>query len=424
MRILEVVHQFLPRHVAGTEVYTYQLTQALRGRGHEVSIYCREEGHPEAVFFGEEDEYHGLPVRRVYYNPPPGPLRLARKALARFRNPRVERDFADYLARWRPDVVHFQHLFKLSGALISIAARMGIPTVVTLHDYWFLCDNGQLLRPGFRLCAGPRGGLRCPGCAELPLSPSLRWLLVPVLWPLFIYRTCWLRRQLRQADALISPSAFLADVFARHGFPQVIISDNGTDTSWSQDVRPAPCPRLRFGYIGTLAPHKGAHLLIRAFQELDQGRAELRIYGDLGTVPDYAAALRQMATGPTIHFLGPFERGEIARVFSEIDVLVVPSLWPENSPLAVHEAIVARVPVLAADVGGLAELVRGSRAGWLFRAGDVNDLRLRMEEIIRRPEVLAEVRADVPPVKNIAEQAAELEALYVRVAQHGRARKS
>lgn len=417
MRILQVVHWFLPRHVAGSEIYTYQLAQALRAR-HEVAIFCREDGHPEAAFYEEDDVHNGLAVHRVYHNPPTGPAGLLRKALARFHNPQVERSFRRYVQCFRPDIVHFQHLFKLSASLIALTRNLGIPTVITLHDYWLLCYNGQLLRPGLRVCRGPLGGLRCPGCAELAWPSVLRPLAYPLLWPFFLYRTRVLRRALRRADVIFSPSARLADVFARHGFPagRILVCDYGVNTSWTESVQRIPHPRLRFGYIGTIAPHKGLHVLLDAFNQLESDRAELRIYGDPTTVPSYTAKLREMANESVVRFLGPFNHDELARVFSDLDVLVVPSVWPENSPLTIHEARAARVPVLASDIGGMSELVRKGRAGWLFRAGDAADLARQMRKILDAPEVLTQVRAEVRPVKSIAEHAAELETIYARLA--------
>lgn len=413
MRILQVVHWFLPRHSTGSEVYVAQLAAALAQR-HDVAVFCREDGHAESRFAEEDDRNGALPVHRVYYNSSAGPGKLADKALARFRNRLIEESFRRYIERFRPDVVHFHHLFKLSGALIAIAQQMGAPTAVTLHDYWFLCDNGQLLRPGLVNCQGPRGGWRCAGCAELP--SAWRRALAPALIPFCVYRTQFLRRALQKADAIIAPSRYLQRVFIRHGFPveRIVICDNGTDASWRRKVRHAAGERVRFGYIGTLAPHKGAHLLLEAFAGL-QREAELRIYGDPTASPDYAARLQELARSPLISFRGAFSRQELPQVLGDLDVLVVPSLWAENSPVTIHEARVARLPVLAADIGGMPDLVQEGEAGWLFRAGDAGDLRRQMAAILEAPQQLARVRARIRPVKSIEENAHELEALYARL---------
>jgi glycosyltransferase involved in cell wall biosynthesis len=421
VRILQVIHWFLPYHTSGSEVYVAQLSAAL-GRRHVVAVYCREDGRPDSLFHEEEGSFQGYPVHRVYHNPPAGPGYLAGKALTRFRNRLVEESFRRYVERFRPDVVHFHHLFKLSGALISIAQQMDVPTVVTLHDYWFLCDNGQLLRSGLVNCQGPRGGLRCADCAELPRV--WRRLLAPVLIPFFIYRTRFLRRALQRADAIIAPSRYLQGVFIRHGFPagRILLCDNGTDASWRRKARHAAGERVRFGYIGTLAPHKGIHLLLEAFAGL-QREAELRIYGDPTANPDYVVQLQALVCSPLVSFKGAFAREELPRVLGELDVLVVPSLWAENSPVTIHEARVARLPVLAADIGGMPDLIREGEAGWLFRAGDAGDLRRQIAAVLEAPQQLARVRSRIRPVKSIEENAHELEALYARLITHRREAK-
>ena len=116
-----------------------------------------------------------------------------------------------------------------------------------------------------------------------------------------------------------------------------------------------------------------------------------------------------------MRWLGPFERDEIGRVLGEIDLLIVPSIWPENSPVTIHEARAARVPVLAAEIGGMPELVREGRAGWCFSPGDAADLRRWLETIAASPAMLERTRAETRPVKSIAENAQEIEALYARI---------
>ena len=98
-----------------------------------------------------------------------------------------------------------------------------------------------------------------------------------------------------------------------------------------------------------------------------------------------------------------------------IDLLVVPSLWAENSPLVIHEAFLHGTPVLASDIGGIPELVRRGVSGELFRAGDARDLAVKLRRFITDPDYYSTIRARIPPVKTIAGNAEELEELYVRL---------
>ncbi|UCD83295.1 MAG: glycosyltransferase, partial [Deltaproteobacteria bacterium] len=123
MKILQVVHYFLPRHRAGTEIYTYNLAKEL-ARKHQVCIFCSEDGPTSERYQIKEDLFSGLPVCRLTYDQPQGFIET-------FKNDAVEERFEQYLDQVRPDVIHFQHLFRLSASLLSVAKRRGIPSVLT-----------------------------------------------------------------------------------------------------------------------------------------------------------------------------------------------------------------------------------------------------------------------------------------------------
>jgi glycosyltransferase involved in cell wall biosynthesis len=420
MRIVQVVHQFLPRHLAGTEVYTYSLAREL-SRRHQVWVYTREDGFFSEELQEEDAAYDGLPIRRVYFNLQGLEANLLNQSLIRFRNPVIERSFARFLEETQPDVMHFQHLFKLSAALIRVAKSWGVPVVVTLADFWFICHNAQLLRPSLARCSGPGGGLKCPACAELNISPAVRALLWPALAPLFVYRNAYLKRCLEQADVVISPSAFVKQKLVENGYraERIQVSDYGLSTNIRQDYHPMPSSRVRFGYIGTLTRHKGVHVLIEAFNHLDSAAAELLIYGNPTYDPAYSAQLQALAQHPGIRFLGEIDNTTVGRALSGLDVLVVPSIWYENSPINIHEANLAGIPVIASNIGGMAELVPDGVAGLQFQVGDAGDLAAKMRRFIEDRSLVEQFRGRMPPVKSIAENAQELEAIYERLVAAG-----
>ena len=411
MRIAQVVHWFLPRHLAGTEIYTYGLARELSKR-HELHIYCREDGFLDRELYETDEVYEGLPVRRVYFNLIGVKANPANQALIEFKNSTIEGSFRRFLDQVKPDIVHFQHLFKLSASLIPLAKKRGFPVIVTLHDHWFICYNTQLLRPDLEVCSGPFFGLKCAGCAKPNWPYVLRTLLGPLLTPLFMFRTAYMKRCLEQADLIITPSAFLKEEFVAHGFSgnNILVSDNGT--------RPLSCHKrnpaegLRFGYIGTVQKHKGVHVLIEAFSHIDDPSVELKIFGDPLIAPDYYAHMQRMARNPRIEFSGVFDNAEVGRILAGIDVLVVPSIWPENSPVTIHEACLAKIPVIASRIGGIPELVQDGVNGFLFTPGDAKDLLSKMRLFIEDRSLLERLRANIGTVKSIKENAQELEAIY------------
>jgi glycosyltransferase involved in cell wall biosynthesis len=188
--------------------------------------------------------------------------------------------------------------------------------------------------------------------------------------------------------------------------------DNGTNTSFLQGWQKVPADKLRFGYVGTIQWHKGVHVLVQAFNQIDDPKVELRIYGEPGVAPAYCAEIQRLVRNPRVRFLGRFENQEVGRVLAGIDVLIVPSIWPENSPVTIHEANLAGVPVIASRLGGMPDLVQDGVNGLLFQAGDANDLAARMRRLIEDRSLAEQFRCQMPPVKSIAENAQELEAIY------------
>ena len=233
----------------------------------------------------------------------------------------------------------------------------------------------------------------------------------------------WLRRP-RVFDALdlcVAPSESIAAEFQRlglpasklrvsdYGFPSLQRSVPGREAS-IQPYRPAV--PLRIGFVGTLVWHKGVHVLLEAVRRLPPAGYELKIFGDPMVFPDYAAALRTQATGHPVQFMGSFDRATAGDVYDQIDVLVVPSLWLENSPLVIHEAFLAHVPVVGARIGGIVELVTHERNGLLYDPTSVDELAAALGGLIERPGRLVEFRRALPPVKTIAQDAREWEQTY------------
>lgn len=413
MRIVQVVHWFLPRHLAGTEIYTYSLARELSKR-HEVHIYCREDGFFDQELRETDEVYDGLPVRRVYFN------LLGRKAnplnqfFIRVQNRVIERSFERLLEETTPDIVHVQHLLGLSAGLIPLTRKREIPVVVTLADFWYICHNVLLLRPEQRLCSGPAWGFKCPECAELDVSPPVRALLNPLMTPLFFYRNAYLKSCLRQADLVISPSAFVKKKLVENGYDgdSILVSGYGLRTDIQRDFARVPADRLRVGYIGTVQEHKGVHVLVEAFNQLTGSAAELNIYGNPGYAPEYYAKVKDRARNPMIRFHGEVDNADVGQVLSELDAIVVPSIWYENSPLTIHEAKAARVPVMASNIGGMAELVQDGITGLLFNVGNADDLAAKIRLLIEDHHLRERLRANTGPVKSIEENVRELEAIY------------
>jgi len=228
---------------------------------------------------------------------------------------------------------------------------------------------------------------------------------------------------LRSASAVIAPSRFLRSMFEAQGFPAGAIRHlpYGLDLTRLQSM-PASRKRgrrradpLTVGYVGSISRHKGVHLAIQAVLASGRDDVRLSIHGGLDSHPDYSEELKALAAGdPRIAFRGRFESNELGGVLAQLDVLAVPSLWYENTPFSMLEALHFGLPVLASDLGGLAEVVQHEKNGLLFKAGDVAALAAHIGRLAADRSLLQSLAAGAH-VPDVAVDVGALSQLYAEL---------
>lgn len=408
MRILHLIHQFPPEKIGGSELYTQALAHYQVAQGHAVAIFTPTTAPMPDARLPVTD--NGLRVYRI----PVGERSATAVFRSNFRQPTLEQAFAQTLQQEQPDMVHMQHLIGLPWNLVRHIQQAGLPYVITLHDYWYVCANAQLLTNyDETVCPGPNYWLNCAHCALARVGHGGFVPAIPVLAPLFAYRHGRLQPILRQARRLITPTHFTAAIYAQLGLPadQIEVIPYGIRVPAALPPRP-PHDGLHIGYIGGIAPQKGVHILIEAVNQLTDDRLRLTIYGDQQAFPDYAAHLRKQAVHPGITFAGQLPQSQLWPALAELDVVVAPTLWYETAVLVVQEAFAAGVPVVASDIGVLPERVRAGVDGLLFPPGDAAALAAILQELADHTEKLAQLRAGIQPVVTIAENATAVMRVY------------
>lgn len=406
-RVLHVVHGWPPFASGGTELYASWLAHA-QARRREVAVYARLSASGRGD--GEVDELRDGALRvRLLVNDFDTRDPLVRNALV---NRGVERDFARFLDGVRPELVHVHHLAGHSLELLSEVARRGLPLVMQVQDWWPACARTNLVHRDGALCSGP--GLRkCAGCFALTRLPPLG---LPNL-ALHALRRSLVRAGLGHAHAFVAGSRFIAETWRDWGLLQTgdavhVLPYGVPPPAAGMRPRRAELPR-RCGVVGTLMPHKGAHVAVAAFAGIAPETATLDLWGAETAAPEYARELRA-AAGPAVRFRGPFDEADKGEVLASLDVLVVPSVGLESFGLVAREALAHGVPVLASRLGALNELIDAGDA-WGFAAGDAGELRAKVLDLAAEPQRLDALRAALPPVKTIEEHAEEIEAVYADV---------
>jgi glycosyltransferase involved in cell wall biosynthesis len=449
LRVLHVIHDFLPRHRAGSELYAQQLALAQKRRGIDAQILCAEYEPSLAHATLRARAYRELVVHEVINNWAFGSFAET------YGSPALDRVFAQVIDDTQPAVVHVHNLLNLSFGLPSLARARGVPTVATLHDHALVCPSGgQRIHLAERHVCDRIEPARCVRCfRQSPFAGQLGAhgaVPGPALGPAVLAgralrkvfpramgrvdsalaarpirglsvegieaRLAAARQVFAEIGLFVAPSRALGDALVQQGLPRekLEISDYGF-VPRPAVTRPPRGERLRIGFVGTLAFHKGAHVLLEACRKLPGHSFELKLFGSLGVAPPYVADLQRAAQGLPVEFCGEFDETRTAETYGQLDVLVVPSLWPENSPLVIHEAFQAGVPVVGANVGGIPELVTHEKSGLVYEAWSPFALAGALRRLLEEPTLLEQLARGAPPVKTIDEDAAEWEARYARV---------
>ncbi len=447
MRILVVVHGFPPAVQGGSEIYAHALAMAMRRQFHdEILVLTRVNDPSRPEYDVTVERRGGLEVVRINNT-----FRLTRSVEDSYRHKAIADRLEPFIASFKPDVAHIHHLTCLSTDLVGQLGRRGVPAVMTLHDYWLMCHRGQLLDVNLQLCDGPdKNG--CGAClgpaaqvhpviaaaapawraverhAPRPLAAPLRRIAAltasaagarAVECSAAASRLAHMKDVCSRIDHFVAPSHYVRDRFVQFGIDadRISVSRMGFPDSPTPRQRPrnAAAP-LRVGFVGSMMVSKAPHVLLEAIRRLP-GAATVDMFGAF--VPyhgddRYQQTLKPLLQHPAVHVHGPLSHDEIATALAPLDVLVVPSIWPENSPLTISEAFLAGVPVVASDIGGIPELVTHERSGLLFKAGDPAGLTACLRRLLDDPDLLPRLRNGLPAVRRIEDDASATRELYCR----------
>lgn len=444
MKIVLTVHQFLPDFSSGTEILTFETAKELLRRGHNIEIWT---GYPASTVLEDSErfdsyEFEGLTVRRFHHNYNQ-PIRPSNVIEAEYNNLFLGDHFHDYLKTSCPDLVHFFHLSRLSASPINACRALNIPTVFTATDFWSVCPTSQLRQSDNSLCTGPKfNGVNClrhvvdssqPPEIKSRLNSMPDWLVALFIWgtkqswwPEKQYspfvralarRPSHLIKTMNTIDRVLVPTRLMEEILKKNGLKQqhMRFVPFGINLKYMEKVPlKNPSNLIRLGFIGTLYEHKGAHILLEAVRILPQDLPiEINVYGKLNEFPKYVDQIKEIAADDKrIRFCGTFPNQDIGIIFSQLDALVVPSIWYENTPLVIYSAQATGTPVIATNLGGMAEVVQHEKNGLLFEKGNVAGLANLIKGICVDRSLLPRLSANAVKPKSIPTYVDELEEIY------------
>jgi len=404
-KILFVCHDFPPYRFAGAQIYALHLAQAINqsGKGHVEIFYPVFRDPANCNYSIQSTTYQGVTVHELS-KPKVGEME-------KVYDEKAARTFELFLDQHHFDLVHFHGLGQLSFALPRVARRKNIPIVLTLHDYWFLCDRWHMIRRDQSICSGPDSLEKCAKCHisdnDLPATKETYENIVRY------ERTRYeiAHKTFQCFDLVLAPSKFLQRTFERFGLPDVQVLPLGLV---SQSPAPVDQPRtsgLTFGYVGQIISRKGVNFLLDAFR-LVPGDIRLLIWGDYTSPKGYQASIRTLAQrDPRVQLMGKFDPSQLPTIFSQIDVAVIPSLM-ENYPIVALEALRYKTPVIASRIGGIPEIIIDHENGLLFEAGSVPELKNALAEMVNNPALIATLRKQIKPIRTIQDDVSEITNAY------------
>jgi glycosyltransferase involved in cell wall biosynthesis len=428
MKILKIIHGYPQLYNAGSEVYSQSICSELSER-HDVIVLTREENLYEVDHEIRHEKTAGIDF---YF------VNKARDKDG-YKHPDLDEKFATLLRDIKPDIAHIGHLNHLSTGFVGTLKKQNIPIVFTLHDFWLMCPRGQFLQVNFgnktfyQLCEGQNDRKCAVNCYNRYFSGQKDDIERDVS-----YWENWVNTRMKETksiveivDIFIAPSRYLLNRFIQDfNVPKDKITylDYGFPTHYLLPIIDKKNTVFTFGYIGTHIPAKGINQLIEAFSTIKE-KAALIIFGRNNGQSTQQLKELALKSANKIEFRGEYINKNLAtEVFSQVDCIVVPSIWAENSPLVIHEAQACHIPVITANIGGMAEYVKHLENGLLFMHRSVDDLAEQMIFAIKNPDLMEKLgkrgyfqdeKGLVPTIKYHCEQ---LETIYQQAIQKNNAR--
>lgn len=295
-------------------------------------------------------------------------------------NRKSYQEIKDLVWKEKPDIAHIHNIFiYLSPSVYFALKESHIPIVQTLHNYRLICLKGTFYAKN-RIC-------------EDCLSGKLFKAVFKKCWRGSFLLTFFLARMLKNTrrnifrdspDAFIALSGFSRDKFAEAGFPKekLFVKPNFVD------FKPNEENRENYGlFLGRLVDYKGVNTLVRAYNELNS--YYLNIIGDGPMLDEVKKRIRN---SKNIQLLGSFPHEKAMSYLRKAAFVVFPSECYENMPLAIVESLACGIPVIAANLGAMKEIIQDNITGLLFKAGDPNDLAEKIKFLMGNSNLYEKMR--------------------------------
>lgn len=259
------------------------------------------------------------------------------------------------------DLVHIHHLFRHSFDIVNVAKDLGIPSMITLHDFYLACPTVTFLDTNGVYCVNTRNREMCKECIKQKIGYNTYFLET---WNEEVSKI------LTEFDKIYTPSEAAKEIFENYYNKDYKLNaklnieayEHGVEIQKVHDVGNADLKdgKFRIAFIGGIAPYKGSAIIHDLVTRYDMDNIEWHIFGNLG---DQRLNLLEKK-----NFIkhGRYERADIGELLkiNKIDLVGIFAIWPETYSYTLTEAWQAGMPVVATDIGALGERISQLDAGW------------------------------------------------------------
>ena len=384
MRILQIHKYYSSKRGGGSVSAFFETKKLLESKGHEIMIFAMHdpdnEPTPYSKYFAEHFDIRSaksiwkkiMLVPRVIYN---------RDAM---------RKLDALLHVKKPDVAHVHNIYHyLTPGIFRVLKKHGVPIVFKLSDYHAICPNYALFAHG-KIDDSCRGGKYYKLFCNRSINNSWAESFVGMIEG-YVNKWC---KFYDLVDVFVAPSEFMRDLCASYGIDRNKIRILRNVLNFSAYDVPDIQKEKYFLYMGRVSEEKGLTTLVDATRILVQQQKldtwKVIIAGKGPHEQKLRTYVAEKDLEGIVDFAGFCAKGSVAwsQLMRAASVAVLPSVWYDNSPIAISESMAFRTPVIVSDLGGTKEMIEDGKSGIVFHAEDAEDLARKMYQFIEHEELV------------------------------------
>lgn len=394
MKIVQVIENFFPNSIGGTETYVLNVAKNFISEGHEVHVVA------PSVSGAKKYNYDGINVHRYQLN-----FNASKQHFKGLVPPPNLNAFIDILNIIKPDIIHFNTLNRIVNTWnLKAAKNLGSKVFLTPHISSIFCATSTLVDGEGKICDGVVYKHDCVSCynkkfkrkrlttfalkalSELSNVSFLLNLLPPTSLVKYT-RTTELKTIAECTDGVIALSPWIKRTLAANGVKNIYLVPQGISSIITPDKPQTNNNELlKLIYVGRIFPIKSLETLCDALDQMDENRFKLTIVAICGE-DEYAQKIkRRFLSYKNLDWYENVSQTDLGKHLSNQDFLVLPSI-SEMSPLVILEAFACGIPVIASDIPPMSDNIFDGKNGRLFPIRDSEKLAKILEEYIHNPDL-------------------------------------